>query len=776
MADYLQKKREEFIIDTREEHSEIAENANIISTSTRNLNENIIKDDGMREKIDDDENLSIIQNNMEEEVELDEEIQAPDYSTAESRKAAITAAYQRSGHEGNPNKLNDRQKKMDQKLKQRDRIKAYKPVKNTVPAQERQMPMDDATIEETVAEYMNAIKQVNISSNEKLAANFESIMETLNSIEMLKDSVRKELCNRELGQKVKEDCDVLFETAEILRRYMDVHRKMITNDYYALLARADSDAMTVEELRERSADLKKENPKLSQYYNALADVREMSYYGKKTSAMIREARNLEKKKGIFADMEREAEALQREEERNTVEEVTADYQTQLKSEDMFQASQEHVYNRFGTAESRMLYGSFFQFSGEKSSTQGAGYSDQFAYFNSSYAKTISKYANEDDISMRKRKAEIEKDLKWKAEIERELNGVEKPKLREDEERAEEEKMKKMVDDEYQHREETIKPRVDLLKQATKADTIPENTMLYKMTTKGALRDFGVREGDSPREIVRKIKQSKNKVIDGKGFESAGYRVDKNRRNLPVMFTILTDKGRKCMISANTRKAELVFHKPVYEVLTAEVCENKEIPVSDPNVELKEWKRLGKLNESTETFTGINIVVHLKTSAAEDDYRDYLSEREQRKEEGEDNRIREDIIGEETNSIVNTSDYEREEMEKERREKRKIIEDDNPEQEEEKETEKEREKRRKAEIRQLREDTLSPEEIEEKGYSPEEIREVMYAEMHWGEDKKRKWRIKKIRRLITEEGHDDMLLRMQGYDYQEILEARQKIKG
>ncbi len=238
-----------------------------------------------------EKNMAVVNKNLMK-VEYVEEVKA-DYSNEEKRKAAIKEAYKASGRAGDPNKLNDRQKKMQTKLAQQEKIAEYKPIiKEDVPIVERRAnaKMSNPQIAEYVVEYMRNLKAIKIGSNEDLANNYGTIMDTLDSIEELKDHVWNCAYNKKLSNDTEKDARILFASADRLREYVDAQKELMQNKYYALLAQEDTKDFSDEQIEEKAKNCEKINPELARYYRSFIKARNKTPESKKVGMIIEGAR------------------------------------------------------------------------------------------------------------------------------------------------------------------------------------------------------------------------------------------------------------------------------------------------------------------------------------------------------------------------------------------------------------------------------------------------------------------------------------------------------
>ena len=555
------------------------------------------------------------------------------------QKAAIKTAYKETGKTGSPDKLNDRQKKMSVKLEQQKKLSEYVPApKMEGPAWQRRMlaNKDHQFIRKLTDKLKNALDELKFGSNEEIAENYSKIMETMDKVESLKDSLwAAERGNKPISEELNNDVRQVLATAGVIKDHVDAQAKVMGNKYYALLAQKDTAKLSDKELNAKAEQYKESNPELSRYYSALAEAKSKCL-SKKDVLQAREEANKRidnNKDGWNAlrydGVEEWAKKIKEDQERAEQEELKKSLETAKKkrlekkkirerdladsdelykeyplldSSEMMKISQNHVYNQPGTKESGELYCKFFQFGKDNSKVYG---NVDNTYFMSNNGFFINAY-------LRDRKKGLEKKRENLL-----THHFSKMKEYEEASSQDQEKMMQQALDEW---EEKAKGLIKRLKDGCKADKIPHNTMLFRMAEEGMLDALGVNAG-SQKEIVDNINKKKGTTFKETAFASMGYRVDNMNcfKKLPVMFTILCEKGKKCFVSANIKETEVLFDKPEYEILRAEVCDGKKIPLSDTHMMLpKEGiDAIDYSNEEVGTYKGINIIVKLKTSESED---------------------------------------------------------------------------------------------------------------------------------------------------------------
>ena len=570
-------------------------------------------------------NALVVEKNLQK-VDMIQDLDV-EYSTAAKRKAAIRKAYKQTGKSGNPDKLGDRQKKMTEKLAQQKRLKAYVPEPDSgYSVVQRRLVAEyfPEHITGQMAELKTKMGELKLENNEEISQNIIPAMAFVDQLEKFKDSVYNAFHKNALEKEMEGQIREFLCAATKISDYVKVRKELIQNKYYALLSGKDSATLSDEELSKKAKQFKDSNPELSKYYEVLLQSREKNLTAKDVASVTEEAKKLvsEKKDGWDAFLEEgkaeREEALQekarmvakrkrmvvkkKEEDKLYASDDSYKEYPLLKSDDMIKSFMKHEYNKPGTKESAMLYGRYFQFGKENSDVYG---DTDNTYFMSGNATILNTYVRNREKGLEKRK-EYLLDVKYKSDKKfQSMSSAEQDDF---------------IQKELDLWEKEAKVRIKMLKDGCKADEIPHNTHLYRMIGEDVLNRMGVK-GKNDAETVANINKKAGSTFKETSFSSVGYRVDNIGaiRRMPVMFTILCDKGKKCFISANIRETEILFDKPEYEIVKAEVCTDKMVPLSDTHMTLtkKGVNDLDSSNESVGTFKGINITVKLISSAAEE---------------------------------------------------------------------------------------------------------------------------------------------------------------
>ena len=242
-----------------------------------------------------------------------------------------------------------------------------------------------------------------------------------------------------------------------------------------------------------------------------------------------------------------------------------------------------------TDEYTQIYGHNFQFTGTRISS---------AYIKTGNAAIINQYIRDRQAGLEAKRKEFAKYIK------------------------EEDKLQKKLEE----WEEEIKDTIALLKQNAKHDSIPQKCRLYRMCGDYVLKNLGLDPAnfkDNKQLLVDQLNQKQGTVFKEANFSSTGYRGDGDYFGVldsPIMLTILCEKGQKCFITANQRETEIIFDKPEFEIVKAELADEdhaKKIPLSSNSLKKKKYG----IDYSTETTAefkgGIHLVVRLRRSDGDD---------------------------------------------------------------------------------------------------------------------------------------------------------------
>ncbi len=622
---YIEKNKEQFSFETKtkeEQQVKVGFDENVFDNqqlSAQKKSEQIANIPQMKSQ-----NIEAVETNLQK-VDMIQDLDV-EYSTAAKRKAAIRQAYKQTGKSGKPDKLGDRQKKTAEKLAQQKRLKAYVPEPdNGYSTAQRRLVAEyfPEHISGQMAEIKTKMAGLNLENNEELSKNIIPAMAFVDQLEKFKDSVYNAFHKNALEKEMEGQIREFLCAATKISDYVKVRKDLIQNKYYALLSGKDTATISNEELGKKAKQFKDSNPELAKYYEVLLRSREKNLTTKDVTAIMAEAKKLvsEKKDGwdafleegkaereeilqekvrMKAKMKRMVTKKKEEDKLYASDESYKEYPL-LKSDDMIKAFMKHEYNKPGTKESAMLYGRYFQFGKENSEVYG---DMDNTYFMSGNGSIMNTYVRNREKGLEKRK-EYLLDVKYKTDKKfKSMSPVEQEDF---------------IQKELDQWEKEAKVRIKMLKDGCKADEIPHNTHLYRMIGEDVLDRMGVR-GKNDAETVANINKKAGSSFKETSFASVGYRVDNIGaiRRMPIMFTILCDKGKKCFISANVRETEILFDKPEYEIVKAELCTDKMVPLSDTHMTLTK-KGVGDLdssNESVGTFKGINITVKLVSSAAE----------------------------------------------------------------------------------------------------------------------------------------------------------------
>ena len=114
-------------------------------------------------------------------------------------------------------------------------------------------------------------------------------------------------------------------------------------------------------------------------------------------------------------------------------------------------------------------------------------------------------------------------------------------------------------------EEDIKECIDDTTNATGENELTEKHRLFRMVSDAYLQNaLHIDTKQSIVEQVKAINKASGTVVQDKGFMSTGFKVDEHffagegNHNLPIMLTLLTEKGQKCFVTANVIEGEVIL--------------------------------------------------------------------------------------------------------------------------------------------------------------------------------------------------------------------------
>lgn len=582
-----------------------------------------------------DANHIQVEKNLQQlEVEKDLE-----HLTDAQREEAIEKAYEehKNGTKLNAlDKKGKRAKNMKKKAGYRKKAKSFKLPEPTnlhkLIAEAK--PVDVETLIEEANILQAAFSNLKIKNDEAFSNNLESNFEVLAALDKLKanfaKAVRKNIIQSR-GSFHSENVRRTIAMGEQVKKYMIAQQQLMQNPYYTMLAKKDVAGLSNEELVKKANAVEKANPTLAGYYRSVLAVRESGFERKKgmdvaydnaakqvaankddIDELVRIDKFEERAiKGEEARLEREKKAKDRDfqtKKKNfykyyhplykKVEDSNREIENQdpeiseykiLSSYDVYEEIQKNPANDMNTDEYQQLYGHNFQYTHSRIDT---------AYIKTGNGALINLY-------IRDRKAGLEAKRKIYAK------------------RIKDEKKLQKKLEEW---EEGIKDTIALLKQNAKHDSIPQKCRLYRMCGDYVLQSLGLdpeAHKDDKQALVDQLNKMQGMTFKEKNFSSTGYRGDGDYFGVlksPIMLTILCEKGQKCFITANQRETEIIFDKPEFEIVKAELADKnhpKKIPLSSRKLEHGEHG-IDFSSEGTEHYQGgINLVVRLKRSDGDD---------------------------------------------------------------------------------------------------------------------------------------------------------------
>lgn len=552
-------------------------------------------------------------------------------------------------------KKGKRAKSMKKKVEYRKKAKAFKLPKPTNLGKliDEAGFIDPASVVNEARTLESIIKSLKIKDDEAFSSNLESNFKMFNWLDRVKAVYCKAVSVkiiRDLNVKDSKRIRTVIAMGEQVKKYMIAQQQLMQNPYYTMLAKKDVAGLSGEELVKKANAVKAVNPTLAEYYLKVLEVRNsgferakgMSVAYKNASKLVdknkdnidvllesgktklqqyRKERIKKKNEKKFAERVKKAEEAKRKREEKEKDPEFQEIKKQfadeyrpkykmveesnrklenldpeiseykiLNSYDLWEQIQKNPANDMNTDEYEQIYGNNFQYLGTRS--------------DSAYVKTGNAFIL--NMYIRNREEGLLEKRKWYARFIPDEMEIEK--------RLEE-------------WEDEIKDTIALLKQNTKRDSIPQKCRLFRMCGDYVLKNLGLDTAkylkNNKQELVNQLNKLQGMTFKEKNFSSTAYRGDGDYDGVlkqPVMLTILCEKGQKCFITANQREAEIIFDKPEFEIVKAELADEnhpKRIPLSSGALVHNNYG-IDFSSETTSEYTGgINLVVRLKRSDGDD---------------------------------------------------------------------------------------------------------------------------------------------------------------
>ncbi|MCR5451128.1 MAG: hypothetical protein K6F00_00705, partial [Lachnospiraceae bacterium] len=141
-------------------------------------------------------------------------------------------------------------------------------------------------------------------------------------------------------------------------------------------------------------------------------------------------------------------------------------------------------------------------------------------------------------------------------------------------------------------ENSIKITIERTSEASSLNTLNAETRFYRMVSNDYLKNALGIKSEKTADQVNQLNKMAGTVIQDKGFMSTGFKADENffaseDHNLPVMLTLLADKGQKCFVTANITEGEVIFDKGTKYVILGAYAHGKNgkrVPVTNYSVD------------------------------------------------------------------------------------------------------------------------------------------------------------------------------------------------
>ena len=636
-----------------EKEQNILKTANIQETSQ-------IMSDPVQLPMDMQQDMNLNANHIQveenlQQLEVEEDLEL---LTDAQREAAIEKAYEehKKGTKLNAlDKKGKRAKNMKKKAEYRKKAKAFQPPQPTNLGKliDEAGPIDARTIDDEAGQLETAIKALKIQNDEAFSKNLESNFEVLT----LLDQVKADFCKavnamaiQNLNSSRSEYIRTAIAMGEQVKKYMIAQQQLMQNPYYTMLAKKDVAGLSNEELEKKAKTVEAANPTLADYYRKLLNVRNCGFErakgmdaayrnasnqvtenkdnidalletGKIAEQQYRQEKKRKNKENKLAERAKKAEQakLLREQKANDakfqknkqkfydhyhakyakVEESNRELEKLdpkiseykiLSSFDVWEQIQKNPTNDMNTDEYHQIYGHNFQYSGLRPDS---------AYIKTSNASIINQYIRNHEAGLEAKRNEYAKTIQDETEIQKKLEEW----------------------------EEEIQDTIALLKQNAKHDSIPQKCRLYRMCGDYVLKNLGLDPEanfkDNKQLLVDQLNKMQGTVFKEGNFSSTGYRGDGDYFGVldsPIMLTILCEEGQKCFITGNQRETEIIFDKPEFEIVKAELADKdhaKKIPISSGSLKQTDYGIDFSSEKTAEFKGGIHLVVRLKRSDGDD---------------------------------------------------------------------------------------------------------------------------------------------------------------
>ena len=168
-------------------------------------------------------------------------------------------------------------------------------------------------------------------------------------------------------------------------------------------------------------------------------------------------------------------------------------------------------------------------------------------------------------------------------------------------------------DEWEDKTEEAITHMD---KAVQSYTLTHDSRFYRMVDKTFLQwGLGLPEGTDivdPAALVEKINQKSGRILKDPGYMSTGYCVDFAFAKQPIMMTLLTDKGKKCMVTKNFMEAEVIFPRDTrYQIVCAVNHSHDAQTLKMSKKRAKEdVKSADEMISTSTSFRGIEIIMKM----------------------------------------------------------------------------------------------------------------------------------------------------------------------
>ncbi len=638
---------------------ELEKNKNILETAnmedTAQLMSGPVQDSlNIQQNKDLNSNHIQVEKNLQR-LEVEEDLEL---LTDAQREKAIEKAYEehKKGTKLNAlDKKGKRAKNMKKKVEYRKKAKSFQPPEpeNLGKLIDEAKHIDAATMQDEAFELEATIRTLKIKNDAEFSNNLEANFKVLAMLDKVKADFCKAVSTSEI-QSINSNRGELIRTAiamgEQVKKYLIAQQQLMQNPYYTMLAKKDVAGLSNEDLEKKAKTVESTNPTLADYYRKVLNVRNSGFErakgmdaayanavkqvttnkdnvealletGKTEAQQYRQEKLKKKKENKFAERAKKAEEAKRireEKEKNSkFQETKKQFQDHyrakykdveasnreiekldpqiseykiLNSYDVWEQIEKNPTNDMNTDEFHQIYGHNFQHTFKRSDT---------AYVKTGNAAIINQYIRNREEGLAAKRKEYEKHIHDETELQKKLEEW----------------------------EEEIQDTIALLKQNAKHDSIPQKCRLFRMCGDYVLKNLGLDPEkhfkDNKQLLVNQLNKMQGTTFKEKNFSSTGYRGDGDYFGVldsPIMLTILCEKGQKCFITANQRETEIIFDKPEFEIVKAELADKdhaKKIPLSSNSLKQTDYG-VNYTSEKTAEFKGgIHLVVRLKRSDGDD---------------------------------------------------------------------------------------------------------------------------------------------------------------